>query len=131
MSYLVDTDWVADYLRGRAPALELLRRLRPEGLTISLITVGEIYEGIYYGRDIERMEAVFQQFLQRVMVVPLDEETMRSFAIMRGLLRAQGLSIGDPDVIIAASAIQYELILVTRNLRHFTRIPGLQLYEAG
>jgi hypothetical protein len=50
MRFLVDTDWVAEYLVERAPAVELLDRLAPEGLGISLMTYGEMYEGILYGR---------------------------------------------------------------------------------
>ena len=46
MSYLIDSDWVADYLRGRPDAVALLPTL--DGRAISLITFGEIYEGIYY-----------------------------------------------------------------------------------
>jgi predicted nucleic acid-binding protein len=51
MKYLVDSDWVIDYLAGRQQAITLLSSLAIEGLAISLITFGEIYEGIYYGRD--------------------------------------------------------------------------------
>ena len=48
MSYLLDSDWVADYLKGKPQAVALLDRLREDGIAISLITYGEIYEGIYY-----------------------------------------------------------------------------------
>ncbi len=51
MKYLVDSDYVADYLSARPHATELLATLTKEGTTISLITFGEISEGIYYGRD--------------------------------------------------------------------------------
>jgi len=44
MRYLVDSDWVAEYLVEREPAVTLLA---PEGIAISLMTYGEIYEGIY------------------------------------------------------------------------------------
>lgn len=51
MNYLIDSDWVAEYLKGRVEARRLLQALMPDGLTISIITYGEIYEGIYYSRD--------------------------------------------------------------------------------
>lgn len=47
MKYLVDTDWVAEYLKGRQPAVSTLALLAQEGLAISLITYGEIYEGYF------------------------------------------------------------------------------------
>ncbi len=51
MKYLVDSDWVVDYLVGRQAAVALLSTIVEEGIAVSLITYGEIYEGIYYGRD--------------------------------------------------------------------------------
>ena len=51
------------------------------------------------------------------------------FGIIRGDLRQRGLGIGDPDVFIAATAMHHALTLVTQNIRHFGRIPGLLLYQ--
>ena len=45
MNYLVDTDVVANALKGRAEEVTLLTNLSPQGLAISLITYGEIYDG--------------------------------------------------------------------------------------
>jgi predicted nucleic acid-binding protein len=54
---------------------------------------------------------------------------MRRFARIRGGLRATGRVIGDSDILIAATAIEHRLSLVTRNRRHYDRIPGLTLYQ--
>lgn len=51
MSYLIDSDWVADWLAGKPQAVRLITNLSEQDIAISLITFGEIYEGIYYGRD--------------------------------------------------------------------------------
>lgn len=129
MTYLVDTDWVADWLDGRPPAVMLLNRLRPEGLAISMITYGEIYEGIYYGRDPRAAAAGFRRFLRGVRVLPISRATARRFARLRGALRLQGQLIPQPDILIAARARTHDLTLVTRNIRDFQRIPGLKLYR--
>ena len=63
MKYLIDSDWVADALKGRPDAASLLSQLAPQGIAISTITYGEVYEGIYYGSDPIRYERVFRQFL--------------------------------------------------------------------
>jgi predicted nucleic acid-binding protein len=52
---------------------------------------------------------------------------MERFARIRAELRSQGQLIPDLDILIAASALEYELSLVTRNTRHFRRIPGLSI----
>ncbi|MBI4493912.1 MAG: type II toxin-antitoxin system VapC family toxin [Chloroflexi bacterium] len=56
---------------------------------------------------------------------------MQRFARIRGQLRRSGRVVGDPDLLIAATALHHHLILVTRNLRDFSRIPDLKLYQPG
>ena len=63
MSYLVDTDWVIDYLKARTHAVQLLQSLASEGLSISIITYGEVYEGIVDSPDSARHERGFLDLL--------------------------------------------------------------------
>ena len=105
MKYLVDSDWVIDYLAGRKHAIDLLSSLANEGMAISLITFGEIYEGVYYSRDPQRSEEGFRKFLRNVEVLPLNRTIMQRFAHIRGGLRRNGQLIGDPDILMAATAI--------------------------
>jgi tRNA(fMet)-specific endonuclease VapC len=98
MTYLIDSDWVADWLQGRPDAVELLTTLSGAGLAISLVSYGEIYEGIYFGRDVRRSERVFRRFLRAVEVLPLSRPIMRRLARIRGELRQRGQLIGDPDL---------------------------------
>ena len=128
MTYLVDSDAVVDYLKGRQSAVSLLNALVAEGLAISIITYGEVYEGVYHGRDPATHEAAFQDFLEAVRVIGVSRAVARRFARISGDLRSRGLIIPAADVLIAATALHHELTLVTRNVRHFERIPGLQLH---
>lgn len=129
--YLIDTDWVIDYLKGTEGAGRLLDPLAHDGIAISLITYGEIFEGIYYGRNPERHEQVFRAFLQVAPILPLSASGMERFAHIRGALRAKGQLIGDADLLIAATALEHDLTLVTQNLRHFKRISNLRLYPSN
>jgi tRNA(fMet)-specific endonuclease VapC len=129
VTHLVDSDWVADYLRGKSLAVDLLTSLGPTGLAISLITFGEIYEGVYYGRDPRRAEEIFLGFLRWIDILPLDEAILRRFARIRGDLRRRGQLVGDSDILIAATEIHFGLTLVKRNLRHFERIAELEIFE--
>ncbi len=131
MTYLVDSDWVADYLKGRQHAVQLLDSLFPDGMVISIITFAEIYEGIYYGSDPKRNEETFARFLRGVDVLGINRPVARRFAVVRGALREAGQLIPQPDIFIAATALHYDLSLVTRNLSDFQRIPDLRLHGAG
>lgn len=131
MSYLVDSDYLIDALIGRPVALATLDRLGEQGAAISIISLGEIYEGAYRAPDptvrLARMRAAFARF----GVITLSEPIMEHFAHVRSHLRRAGQLIPDLDLLIAATAIHHELQLVTRNLRHFSRIPGLAIYESS
>jgi tRNA(fMet)-specific endonuclease VapC len=126
MKYLVDSDWVIDYLKGRPNALSLLEGFFDEGLAISIITFAEIYEGIYYSRDPKHNEIIFRRFLRGVNVLGINRPIAREFAIIRGDLRAKGQLIGQPDILIAATAIYHDLTLLTRNIKDYQRIPKLK-----
>jgi tRNA(fMet)-specific endonuclease VapC len=131
VKYLVDTDWLADWLMGKPSAVDLLTRLGEDGLSISIITYGEIYEGIYYGYNPSIAEAGFRRFLRNVSVLALNRPIMRRFAQIRGDLRRRGQIIGDPDILIAATAVHHDLTIVTRNRTHFERIPDVNLHQAS
>lgn len=128
MTYLIDSDWIVDWLKGRAAAQTLLQTLASDPMAISAIVYGEVYEGIYYGQNRTRIEQAFGQFLRGVTIIPMTRPIAHRYGIMRGNLRQRGLIIGDPDIMIAATAMHRSLTLVTQNLRHFQRIPGLTLY---
>lgn len=129
MTYLVDSDYIADYLVAKPQATELLSSLAPYGIAISILSVGEIYEGIYYGYHPEKATKQFQQFLKAVSTIHLTAQIMQQFARIRGELRRSGRIIGDFDILIAATTIQHDLTLVTRNMRDYERIPQLKLYK--
>ena len=60
-------------------------------------------------------------------LIGIDEETAKIVGRERGRLRAEGMLIGDLDLLIAATALQYDLTLLTNNRRHFGRIAGLRI----
>ena len=49
--YLLDTDWIIDYLNGLPGAVRRLDELKEQGLAISVVSLAELYEGIYYSTD--------------------------------------------------------------------------------
>jgi tRNA(fMet)-specific endonuclease VapC len=69
-------------------------------------------------------------FVSGLAVLPLDDAITETFGRTRASLRRRGLLIPDLDLLIAATALAYDLTLLTRNRRHFQRIPDLKLYEA-
>jgi len=60
MKYLIDTDWVIEYLKGRERVTKVLSSLTTDGLAISLFTYGEVYEGICFGRNPKQNERALE-----------------------------------------------------------------------
>ncbi len=125
--YLIDTDWAIHYLNGHPAIVKRLDELKTEGLALSVISLAELYEGVYYSTDPEGNELDLNDFLQGVEVIGIDEETSKNFGKERGRLRAAGKTIGDFDLLIGITAIQHNLPLFTNNRRHFEVIDGLTL----
>ena len=127
VTYLVDTDWAIHHLKGNASICEELHVLQPAGLGLSVIALAELYEGVYYSSETEESEQKLNQFLSSLYIIDVDEETARIFGLERGKLRAAGTMIGNMDLMIAATALQYDLTLLSNNRRHFDRIDRLRV----
>lgn len=134
MTYLVDTDYVADYLKGQRNVAAILEPLLPEGIAISIITFAEVYEGIFYGHNRTQHETGFRNFLKSTPVLSVTRPIARQFAIIRGQLRATKVLVHPKDtydLFIAATAIYHNLMLITRNLKDYERIPNLKSYPSA
>ena len=128
MTYLIDTDWVIDHLHQIERVTRRLEELAPEGLALSIISLAELYEGVYYARNPVESETALQRFLDpELTILGIDEETCKIFGKERGRLRAAGALVGDCDLLIGATVLRQDLILLTNNRRHFERIEGVQI----
>ena len=127
MKYLLDTDWVIDYLHRVQPIVANLEAFLPEGIGLSIMSVAELYEGVFRSSDPQNDEEALRMFLDEVEVLPVDDAVCRTFGRERGRLRAEGNIIGDFDILIGATAICHDLTLLTNNRRHFQRIQGLTI----
>ena len=126
--YLLDTDWIIDHLSGVAAVSARLKELQSAGLAVSIISLAELYEGVQYSRDLVRAARhPFRQFLTGLSILPIDDEICWIFGRERGRLRQQGRTIGDFDLLIAATCLLHRLQICTNNRRHFETVEGLSI----
>ena len=123
--YMVDTDWVIDYLHEIPEVVERLNALLPEGIGLSIVSLAELFDGVLGSATRWEDERVLRAFLDFVEIIPLDEEACLIFAAERIRLRAAGMPIGDMDLLIGATAIRRNVPLLTNNRRHFGRLRDL------
>jgi tRNA(fMet)-specific endonuclease VapC len=131
MSYLLDADWAINALARRRNADEILATLLPDGVAISWVTVGEIYEGAFGYPDPSAHLATFRELLRQLQILNPSDPIMERFAQIRSYLRQHGQMISDFDILLGATALQHDLTVLTYNTRHLRRIPNLKLYQAS
>lgn len=79
MQYLLDSDWAIQTLRGVEIFRARIRELTTEGLAISVVSVGEIYEGVIGSHNPDKDEFELLEFLRKLDVLEIDLETARTF----------------------------------------------------
>jgi len=130
MAYLFDTDAMSELLRPRplTSYVSWLKTLPREEQFTSAVVIGELYKGAYSSQARDRhLTNIENRLLPAVTVLPYDLAVARVFGRIRAQLEEAGTALPDADLQIAATAIYHDLDLVTGNLRHFERIPGLKL----
>jgi tRNA(fMet)-specific endonuclease VapC len=129
--YLFDTDILSNLLRRR-PSTTLIAKLAsvpPEQQFTSSITLGELVYGAHRvgARGAALLERLEKTLLPNLPVLPFDTAAARRYGEVRTELEHRGLPIGDADLRIAAIALVRDFTVVTGNLRHFQRVPGLRV----
>ena len=128
LAYLFDTDAISEVLKSRPSPryVEWLRGVPREEQFTSAVSVGELYKGAFRSPNRERhLTNIDERVLEAVTALPYDVATARVFGQIRAALEERGTPLPDADLQIAATAIYHGLELVTGNLRHFERVPGL------
>jgi tRNA(fMet)-specific endonuclease VapC len=124
----LDTDSLSFFFRGNNTVVERLQEYlkKHESINLSVITYYEILNGLYF-KDARNQLRGFEFFAANNRILPITESIAQEAATIYADLRKNGQPIGHNDVLIAATAIQQNLTLVTNNTAHFQRITSLKL----
>jgi tRNA(fMet)-specific endonuclease VapC len=124
-NYLLDTDILISYLRGHPGAIDLLKSLARKGasFSISVITVTEIEAGIRTGEKAKTKELLdsMETLILDIPMAHLAGSFLREY-------RTKGVSLSLADVLIAATAVTENLILLTYNQRHYP-MPEIKIHH--
>jgi tRNA(fMet)-specific endonuclease VapC len=126
----LDTAFLADLFRKNPAAekkLEELVAARKE-ISITVMTVAELYYGAYKSSRLEEEKAKVEQIKRRFLILEMNESGAQKFGELLSVLEKSGKKISDRDVLIAAIAISKgESTIVTRNEKDFSRISELSV----
>jgi predicted nucleic acid-binding protein len=133
LAFLFDTDAISEVLRKRpAPAyIEWLETVPQEEQFTSAVSMGELFRGAYRSVTPEHhLKNIESRILPALTVLPYDLAIARLYGEIQAYLAGAGRPLADADLQIAATALHHDLEVVTGNIRHFERIPGLRIRRA-
>ena len=128
--YLLDTNIVSYWMRGHLRLLDTIKRHSPKDLSLSAITLAEIYYGIEKSpaRKKERRLKI-EQIRSQLEIHPFDESAAVQYGIIRAQLEKKGRMISERDLQIASIALAKRLCVVTHNTKEFNRVEKLKVED--
>src|SRR5918998_4291212 len=131
MPYLVDSNLVIDHLAEVSEASQFLDAFAQEGIVISIVTYMEAFQGVVRSEHPKEASEKFHSFADKVLILPFSIAVAERCARLRETLRSQNKRVKSRalDLIIAATALEYNLTLVTKDTEDFKDVPDLILYQ--
>jgi len=116
---LADTNVISEFVK-KAPDAQVMCWLQSVQLmAISAITLEEAHFGLAWQPSTRKL-ALFNALVERLHAVyPITPSIAQRGGVLRGQFQAQGIARSAPDMLIAATAIEHQLVLATRNVRDF------------
>jgi len=130
MKYLLDTNVCIRYLNGQSDKLRhRLESKMPGEIALCSIVKAELLYGVVKSAKPEKNLERLSYFLRGFQSLPFDDNSSEVYAKLRADLERAGKPIGPNDLLIAATAMANQLILVTHNTKEFGRVAGLSLED--
>jgi len=123
---LLDTDTCIGILRGKQQVLER-RAAETDEVVTTWVTAAELYFGASKSMAPDSNRIVVDEFLSTLPVLRPGLASAQVFGEAKALLQRAGTPLADADLFIAAIAVVNSATVVTGNLRHFGRIPGVHV----
>ncbi len=126
MNYLLDTCVLSDFFKKEPSTIAHFQNVSPNQLYISTVTIMEIEYGLQLHAEREKkIRPLWISLLKLMQVVPFCQECAASTSVLRAHLKSSGQLIGPYDLLIAGTSLTHKHILVTSNMKEFTRVPNL------
>lgn len=121
---VIDTNILIDAMYGIPNAIAFLNEQQKSGIQISIVSAMELVAGCRNKSEMREL----QEFLEKITFLPVTATSSRiAYQLMESFYHSHGLHL--PDALIAATALEYDLTLYTRNMRHFRMIPRLTINQ--
>lgn len=127
----LDTTFLVDLLRearrGSGPATAYLESIQDQEVVISVHALCELHAGAELSNNPARERQAIERICAALTLRHTDDGFAQVYGRILAILQKSGRSIAPIDLLIATAALADEAPLVTRNLDHFQRVPGLSV----
>lgn len=128
--YYLDSNVVIDIIRGKYPDLiEHFKKLKSSEIAIPSIVIAELEFGAAHSDDYAKRRKQYLEVTAPYNIIDFSEKEASSYGKIREQLTKDGKLIGPNDMLIAATALANEAVLVTHNTDEFSRVKGLSLED--
>jgi len=126
--YLIDSNKIIDFFKGKEQVVHQLARLFDEGVAISVISVAELIRGAYLSQKPQKNITDLENFIlvNKISVLDVTKEIAEIYGEKQGELERKGKKVPGFDMLIAATCLQHGLKVVSSD-RHFARVQGLEV----
>ena len=124
----LDTSFLVDLIRRNQSALAELKRIESDGnsiLTTTPVSACELFEGAYRSKQVEIEVEKVNEILRRVKILDFPLAACERYGKLARDLRSAGRQIGDLDTLIASIALTSNEPILTQDVDHFGKVPGL------
>ena len=122
--YLLDTNICIYFIKGQFGLNKKIAEVGEQNCFISEMTVAELKYGVENSKTVEAMRKIVEAFIPKFFVIPI-YNSLDIYAKEKAKLRKQGLLIDDFDILIGATAVTNDMIMVTNNVAHLRRLDNI------
>ncbi len=128
--YLLDTNIISYWMRGDPRLINKIKSYSPSDLSLSTITLAEIYYGIEKSTVKKKERRLkIEHIKSELDIYPFNEQAAVKYGAIRAALEKLGKPISERDTQIASIALANKLCIVTHNTKEFSRIPKLKVED--
>ena len=126
--YLLDTNICIYFIKGLYELNKKIAEVGEHNCFISEMTVAELKFGIENSKTIEAMRIVVEAFISKFAIIPIFN-SLDIYAKEKAKLKKQGLIIDDFDILIGSTAVANNMIMVTNNVTHLSRLDNITIED--
>jgi tRNA(fMet)-specific endonuclease VapC len=126
MNYLLDTNICIYLFKAKFDIIEKMRTVGFSQCGISEITLAELIYGAEKSNNILKNKRIVESFADKIDIIPIFD-ALEIYGKEKARLKTKGTAISDFDLLIGATAIKYNLVLVTQNIKEFERMENIKI----